>query len=382
MWLGELMVTKSSKTKKSAKSSANSSKSTLKKQTSSASTKKSSLKKIVGHYPDFRFKKIFATILVVALLVFLAIALRPFLNAFLGAFIVFFLFKSLHKKLIKKGVSPYLSASIWLVCTLLIILIPMFFGAKMIFTEISSANVSISLDDSLGFIQGWFPDTNVVSFLEEKVVTFGSKLSTSIMSFLGNAVSVIINLIIFFFTLFYLFVDSDRLGTTVEKYIPFNDKNTTKIISEFKKITNSTVIATGLIGILQGVFMALGFYVLGFSNPVLWGFVAMVAAILPIVGVSMIWVPAMLFKLFAQHNVPVAIAIGIWGFVVTNIDYVFLRPWMQKRMGKIHPLTSIVGIFMGLPIFGILGLVLGPLLLSYMISITKMYIDEYLIDDD
>lgn len=352
-----------------------------KKKTTKKSISKKSVPDIVsGSYSDKRFKKIFATILVVGLLVFLAVALRPFFNAFLGAFIVFFLFRSLHKKLVDKGWSPYLSAGLWLLCTLIIIIVPLFFGGRMIFNEVSSANLSISFDESVGFVEQWFPDANVVGFLEDKASDIGSKISSSITSFIGNAASMIINLIIFFFALFYLFVDSERLGKAVEHYMPFSKKNNAIIVDEFKKITNSTVIATGLIGLLQGIFMALGFYVLGFSNPVLWGFISMVVAILPVIGLSLIWVPAMLFKLFAQNNIPIAIAIGVWGFMVTNIDYVFLRPWMQKRMGKIHPLTSLVGIFMGLPIFGILGLVLGPLLLSYMILITKMYIDEYLID--
>ncbi|MFP4523545.1 MAG: AI-2E family transporter [Candidatus Nanoarchaeia archaeon] len=333
-----------------------------------------------GDYSDKRFKKIFATIIVVGLLVFLAIALKPFINAFLGAFIVFFLFRTLHKKLVDKGWSPYLSAGLWLLCTLIIIIVPLFFGAKMIVKEVSTANVSISLSQSMGFVDQWFPDLNVTSFIQEKASTISSKISSSVLSFVGNAASMLINLVIFFFVLFYMFVDSNRLAKVVKRYMPFSKKNNAIIIDEFRKVTNSTVIATGLIGLLQGIFMALGFYVLGVSNPVLWGFVSMIVAILPVIGLPVVWVPAMLFKLFAQNNIPVAIAIGVWGFFITNIDYVFLRPWMQRRMGKIHPLTSLVGIFMGIPIFGILGLVLGPLLLSYMILITKIYIDEYLID--
>jgi predicted PurR-regulated permease PerM len=326
-----------------------------------------------------RFKLIFASILVVGLLTFLATSLKPYLNAFLGAFVVYFLFRSLYKKMVLKKIYPYLSASLLLLLTLLLVITPIFFGAKLVFNEISSNPVSFSFTQELDFLDEWFPQAQISDFIKEKTTDWINELSKSLTNFLGNMAGFVINLIIFFFTLFYLFIDGVKLSSLLKNYSPFNKKNTQSLVSEFKTITNSTVVATGLIGLLQGIFMALGFYIFGLPNPVLWGFVSIIMAILPVVGISVVWIPAVLFKLLIQSNIPGAIGIGLWGAFLANIDYVFLRPWIQKKMGKIHPLTTLVGIFIGIPVFGILGLILGPLLLSYMILITKMYVEEFLI---
>jgi predicted PurR-regulated permease PerM len=94
-----------------------------------------------------------------------------------------------------------------------------------------------------------------------------------------------------------------------------------------------------------------------------------------VVGPSIVWGPASLIMLLTQNYVA-GIGILIFGLVLSNVDN-FLRPFIQQQIGKMHPLISLIGIFIGIPIFGLLGLIIGPLLLSYFFLTLKMFREEY-----
>ncbi len=332
-------------------------------------------------------KRNLALFILLVLVGFVLYALFPFLNTFLGAFIVYFLFRPFNRWLRSKNLSKGASAGLTLLLVLLLITLPLYYGAKLLIGEIASLSLnsgsitqlasSHAMDSLNVFIQKFSPSFNLFDFLKDQILVLGSYIKDVVFSSIGNIARLIIDWVLFFFLLFYLFFDSESISERSKFFLPFSDKNRQIIFHEFKKITNSTVIATGGIGFLQGLFMALGFYVFGVPSPVLWGFVSMIFAMLPVVGISFIWVPSVLYLIFIPQTYGLAIGLAIWGFFVTNIDYVFLRPFIQKKLGKLHPLITLIGIFMGLPIFGILGLILGPLLLSLVILLSKMYLEEY-----
>jgi predicted PurR-regulated permease PerM len=141
-------------------------------------------------------------------------------------------------------------------------------------------------------------------------------------------------------------------------------------------VTYSVVISTGTIAVLQGALLGLAFYIFGLPGALLWGFVAAVLSFLPVVGPSLVWGPASLLMLLTQNYVA-GIGILVFGLVLSNVDN-FLRPLIQRQVGRMHPLVSLIGIFIGIPIFGILGLIIGPLMLSYFFLTLKMFREEYL----
>ena len=334
---------------------------------------------ILNKAEGIKLKKTLATAILLLLIGFVLYALYPFLNAFLGAVLVYFLFRPLDKYFRNKGMSKALAASLVLVIILLVITLPLYFGAKLLITEVSSMSFDDQMiNNAVGFFQDLVPSIDLVSLIKEQMVSFGTFAKNLAVSAISNVGSLIINWILFFFVTFYLFYNTEGISKNSKYLLPFSEKNRLIIFEEFKKITNSTVIATGAIGVLQGFFMGLAFYIFGISNPVLWGFLSMIFAMLPVIGITFIWIPAAAFLAFVDQNYAMAIGLSVWGFIVTNVDYVLLRPWIQRRMGKLHPLTTLVGIFMGIPIFGLFGLIIGPLLLSFVILLTKMYLEEHL----
>jgi predicted PurR-regulated permease PerM len=219
--------------------------------------------------------------------------------------------------------------------------------------------------------------------LEEKVGDIisaaSSFLSSMVIGVIQNIGKHTIGLTIMFFLLYYLFITEDaKLRKIVFDITPFSSRNTELLLREMKNITHSTVIATILIAVVQGALLALTFYFVGIQGALFWGFVTAILSIIPVVGSPLVWVPAIVFKIM-EADYYAAVIILIAGLVISNIDNV-LRALIQKKVGEIHPLESLLGIFIGIYLFGMVGLVVGPMLLASFILILKILNEEYLQD--
>src|SRR6185312_1782551 len=202
-------------------------------------------------------------------------------------------------------------------------------------------------------------------------------IGSSAFGLVGTATRLALNLTISLFGLFYLLLRPGETWEAVRPYIPFSAKNTEKLRQGFRDVTTSTIIGTGATAAIQGFLVGLGFWLTGLPNAVFWGVVTMVFAILPVVGSALVWGPGALALILGHHALAgVLLAVG-GAVIVGNVDYV-IRPMVFRRWANIHPLITLVGALAGVPYFGILGLLIGPLALSYFFELVKMYREEYL----
>jgi len=201
-------------------------------------------------------------------------------------------------------------------------------------------------------------------------------LGGNALGLVGTATRQALNLTIALFGFYYLLLNPKAIWSRFSGYLPFSAETTAKLQDGFRQVTTSTVIGTGLVALIQGTLVGLAFWAVGIANPVFWGVVTVVLSILPIVGSGMVWAPAVVSLVLAQHYGP-AVALAAWGIlVVGNVDLV-IRPLVFKRFAQIHPLITLVGAFAAVPYFGLLGLLIGPLALSYFFEILKAYSVEY-----
>jgi predicted PurR-regulated permease PerM len=217
--------------------------------------------------------------------------------------------------------------------------------------------------------------------LGERLADLGGKLAgwvgSSAFGFLASASRWALNLTISFFGLYYLLLQPRETWDAVRRYIPFSAPNTEKLRQQFRDVTTSTILGIGLSGAAHGVLLSLGFWVAGLPNAAFWGVVTMVFAILPVLGSGMVWGPGAIALLLDQRPVA-AVLLAVWGVVIIgNVDYL-IRPMVARHWGNIHPMVTLVGALAGLPYFGILGLLIGPLALSYLFEVVNMYQEEYL----
>jgi predicted PurR-regulated permease PerM len=216
-----------------------------------------------------------------------------------------------------------------------------------------------------------------IEALGSRLVSF---IGASALGLIGTATRLGIQLTIAFFGLYYLLLAPESVWRQVQPFIPFSRHNAEILRERFRDVTISTLIGTGLTATVQGVLVGLAFWATGIANALFWGVVTVVLAILPVVGSGLVWGPGVL-SLALDGHYGRAIGLAVWGVVVVgNVDNV-IRPMVFRRWAKIHPFITIIGAFAGIQYFGLLGLLIGPLAISYFFELIRMYRAEYLDDE-
>jgi predicted PurR-regulated permease PerM len=190
-------------------------------------------------------------------------------------------------------------------------------------------------------------------------------LATGALNFL-----VIVGLMLF--TMYYMFMQETYFMLGLHRYLPFRNETLQELGESLKNNVNANVLGQVLVSVVQGILTGLTLWIFGVPDPLFWGVVAFFAAFLPVMGTPLVWGPAALYQ-FSQGANGQGIGILLVGFIViVNVDNV-LRIMLAKRMGDIHPLVTLVGLVLGVEIFGIIGLVVGPLLVSYFLVLMEVF---------
>ncbi|MEK6871584.1 MAG: AI-2E family transporter [Nanoarchaeota archaeon] len=321
----------------------------------------------------FRNKKLFAGIIALALFLFIAYASIPFLSAFFGAVLLAYIFHPLYKRF-NRRYSAGFSASLVLIITGVLVIIPVILIVNGLINQIYLfAEKLDTINKALATLDSFFPFTtkiNTETIVNQLIIA----LTGSLTPLFSNLIDYFFLIFLLFFLLFYLLIYFEHLGQLIKKSLPFTEKANNEIIFQFKQVTDATIIGTFFIAAVQGGLLAFNFYVLGIPNALFWGFVTGIFAFIPFTGAPLIWIPAALI-LFAQDEISKGVAMLVIGTMISTIDNI-LHPLINQRYGSIHPVKSIVGIFIGLYQFGMIGIFVGPLLVVYLFLFWKIYREE------
>src|SRR5216110_1903868 len=317
-----------------------------------------------------------AALLVLLLGVALVIALTPYATGLLGIPVLYAVFAPVHVWLGMR-VRSQLAASLVVALALFLIVVPGVSFAGLIVSQAQEIAAGVIRNPLLGRLRELrLGGIDLGPRLADLGTTVVAWIGSSAFGLVGTATRLALNLTISLFGLFYLLLQPQETWETVRPYIPFSAKNTEKLRQRFRDVTTATIVGTGLTAAIQGAILGLAFWIVGLPNALFWGVVTMVFGILPIVGSGLVWVPAAIALLIGNRPGPAAL-ITLVGLFVGNVDYI-LRPMVFRRWANIHPLVTLVGALAGVPYFGILGLLIGPLALSYFFELVKMYREEYL----
>jgi len=206
--------------------------------------------------------------------------------------------------------------------------------------------------------------------------TFVSWLSAQLITFVGRATFATLNVVIAFFGLYYMLRSADHMWPVARDYIPFSSRTADALRDRFVAVTEAMVLGIMLIAVVQGSLVGAGFAIVGLPDPLFWGTVTALASIVPVLGTSLVWLPAVLV-LISQSRYGAAVTMLVIGAGVTsNIDNL-IRPLVYRRVSNIHPMITLVGAFAGLRCFGLVGLLLGPLAIAYLFELLHFYRQEY-----
>ncbi|MGN6390994.1 MAG: AI-2E family transporter [Gemmatimonadales bacterium] len=319
-----------------------------------------------------------AALLIMVLGVGLVYALGPFITGLMGGLVLYVVFGPMFRGMVRRGLRPGVAAGIVVVIALLLIVGPGVSFIGLLANQAQDMAQSVLSSPLLGRLrQLRVGPYDIGAQIETLGSQFVSWAGSSALSLVGTATRVGIQLTISFFGLFYLLLAPSGAWPAVRPFIPFSAKNAEMLRVRFRDVTFSTLIGTGLTAAVQGLLVGIAFSAAGLANAVFWAVVTIIVSILPVVGSGLVWGPGAA-SLALAGRWGWAIALVVWGIlVVGNVDNV-LRPLVYRRWARIHPFITVIGAFAGINWFGLLGLLIGPLAISYFFELIRMYRDEYL----
>jgi len=306
---------------------------------------------------------------------FIVAGLRGYASAFLGAGILYVVFRPWFTALVhKRKWNRQLVTAMLILFSFVVIIMPFLTLSLMLVGRIQY--YSQNADDILNLIHKGeeltgFRITSPQN-IRQIVQQGAGYVSRLLPSLAGGALDFIVIIGLMFFTFYFMFVQQEAFQSGLQKYLPFKRDTQRELGESLKNNVNANVLGQALVSLVQGVLTGLTLWIFGVPDAPFWGTVAFFMAFIPVLGTPLVWGPAGLIQL-SQGNTGQGIGILVVGIVVIiNIDNL-LRIALAKRMGDIHPLVTLAGIVLGVPIFGILGLVIGPLLLSYFIVLMQVF---------
>ncbi|MES2140121.1 MAG: AI-2E family transporter [Bacteroidota bacterium] len=333
----------------------------------------------MSYFESNKLKQIVALAIIVLLGGFLFVTVSDFIPAFLGAVIFFIICSSpmlffINKLKLKRG----MAVAIVLLLSFLVIIIPVFSVTYLLINKVSamfseSHNFYVEIQNLNSFINTKY-GVNILA--PENLVKLQTEITNFIPNLLGQTMSILADIAIMYFILFYLLYSETSMEKSIVRFLPYTRENAHLFAKELVSQTYSNVIGAPLLAIIQAGFAILGFWIFGLKEPVFWGLMCGFLSFIPFVGSALVWLPAGII-LASSGAYWQGIAILIYGVVVIiNVDNVF-RFILQKKIADIHPLVTVFGVIIGLNWFGIPGIIFGPLLISYFLIMIKIYRAEY-----
>jgi len=327
-----------------------------------------------------QLRQFFFIIVILLMGIVLFLELSSFLPALLGAITLYIL---LHKWMFylteKKKWGKGWTAVLLMFFSLIVILLPVGLLINMLSSKVSYAvehsnELVESLKKVVGNIETRF---NVTLASDENINKLGGVIAQSLPKILGATFNTLTTVFFMYFILYFMLVNGRYMENSLYEHIPLRDDNVERLGKEIQMMVMSNAIGIPLIAFVQGAVGLVGYLIIGVKEPFFWFGVTCIAAMLPVVGAALAYVP-MAIILFANDQTGKGIALLIFGFgIIGTVDNV-LRFTLLKKLGNVHPLTTVFGVIIGLSLFGFIGLIFGPLLISLFMLLLKIYSSEFI----
>ncbi len=328
------------------------------------------------------FRNLLTTGIIIILLVLSFFLLKPILLSIIMAVILGYIFYPLYKKVNSLIKSEYASA--FLMCILLtaIIFIPMWFLTPVLVNQSIQFYMNSQNIDFVTPLKQIFPDIFSSEQLSQEIgstiSSFVTKISNSLMNTFSKLISNFPVLLLQFFVVFFIFFvvlkEQEKFVDYVKSLLPFSKDIENKLLKSSREITTSIFYGQIILGIVTGIVVGIGFYIFNIPHAFILTIAAAAAGILPVIGTTIVWIPVAIY-LFVVGSFFPAIGIVIFGILSSSVEN-FVKPIILSRYINLHPAIVLLGMVGGTFVFGILGIILGPLVLAYLLIILEVYRDK------
>lgn len=232
------------------------------------------------------------------------------------------------------------------------------------------------------FLPSFFQSDEFANEIGQAIHSFVTKTTNSLMNSMSDVIlnfpTLFLQLLVVFFTFFFVLRDKEDLIEYIKSLIPFSKEVEKRLFKSSKDLTVSILYGQVLLGMIQGITAGIGFFIFGVPSALLLTILAAFAGMFPIVGTTIVWIPVALYLLIAGNTVS-ALGVVMFGLISSVIE-AFFKPIFISRRAKMNTSLILFGMVGGMLLFGLLGIILGPLILAYLFIIIEAYRNKKLPD--
>jgi predicted PurR-regulated permease PerM len=323
-------------------------------------------------------RQLFVIIIILFLLILIFREIIPYLGGVLGAITFYVLLRKCMVILLRKGWNENLASGLLMLGSFVGILVPISLIIIMLTSKIGKAvdNSERVIEAVKTQVDKW--ELSVGYDLSSQIDTgkIASWVGDNLKNLAGGTFDAFIAIGILYFMLYYMLTNRSQLREALDEYIPIGHDNLILIGKESSDLVRANAIGIPLVAICQGIIALIGFLIFGVPDPFFWFVITTIGSMIPFIGTAIGIIPVTIL-LYAQGMHWQAIAIFIYGMVVVGATDNFIRLYMLQKLSNVHPLITLFGVVVGVPLFGFIGLIFGPLLISLFLLIVKIYKNEY-----
>lgn len=286
-----------------------------------------------------------------------------------------YVFWPVYKTILRVVKNKNIAALLLVLGIIIIIIIPIIYFVPSIVNQVFDTYVMIQ-NLSLTEIVEKFVSGDVASRiainLDNAIGQFFSGFLNQFKSFLINLPSLAFQFAVFLFTFYFATRDAKELTTYINSLSPFSKSTEQKFQQEFRGITNAIIFGQVLIGIAQGLALGAGLFFLGVPKALVLTVIAAVVSIIPVLGSWIVWLPTSIYLLVSGETFSGIFLVLYGSLFISSIDNL-IRPYLLSKSSKLPVALSLIGTIGGLLVFGIAGLIIGPLIIAYAMIIVEFY---------
>ncbi len=337
--------------------------------------------------------------------------IEPFLDFVVGGLLLTFVFFPLYERIHRRVKYASLASFLVIFIIVLIVVFPMFFAVWSLVSDVQEIAGELTVDDVedllaridasiarlTGFeilhinnttaaggnnttsgpgdtgnqtvTEGFLKPGDLTKFLVPRLTELGADLLNSAITFIFTA---LLGVFVMLFIMYYGFKDGRAFVRFAYEALPLREAYKNQLFQEIQEVVDAVFIGQILVSLVQGVLGGLGFWAFGLPNPVFWGFIMTILAILPVVGTPVVWLPAGLIQI-AIGNTFAGVGIILYGAIIVSTVDNFLKPKIIGDRAQIHPAIVLLGVVGGLVVFGFIGFLLGPLMLAIFAVLIRLF---------
>ena len=329
---------------------------------------------------DFNFKNLVSTILILSLIILAIFILKPIILSVVFGFLLAYIFYPLYKKVQKVVKNKNIAALIICVGLLILMLGGLALILGVLLRQIVNFYISLQKVDFVAIVKSNLPafiaSSEASTLITSSINTYLSNFIADFLKRIGDFILelpvILLQLFVVAFVFFYLLKDGDKAVDYFKSLSFFKKETEEKFLKQFKDVTYSVLVGQVIVGIIQGLVSGIGYFIFKVPNTLLLTFLTIIIGIIPLIGPWLVWVPVDIY-LFSVGKTGAGLGLLIYGLIVISWIDALIRPLIVSKHAQINPVIAIIGMIGGLFTFGILGLIIGPLVLAYLLLILELY---------